>query len=84
MAEAGADRRLAWVGQALPIVRWLPAYKRSNLRGDLLAGLVVGALLIPQSLGYARIAGVPVQIGLYAVPLALIAYAVLGLSLIHI
>ena len=48
--------------------------------GDLLAGLIVAALLIPQSLGYARIAGVPVQIGLYAVPLALVAYAVLGSS----
>ena len=80
MAEAGADRRKGWVGRALPIFRWLPAYKRSNLRGDVLAGLIVAALLIPQSLGYARIAGVPVQIGLYAVPLALVAYAVLGSS----
>jgi high affinity sulfate transporter 1 len=71
---------LAWVGRALPIVRWLPTYRRSSLRGDLLAGLAVAALLIPQALGYARIAGVPVQIGLYAVPLALVAYAVLGSS----
>jgi high affinity sulfate transporter 1 len=64
----------------LPVFRWLPTYQRSNLRGDLLAGFVVAALLIPQSLGYARIAGVPVQVGLYAVPLALVAYAVLGSS----
>ena len=41
---------------------------------------MVAALLVPQSLGYARIAGVPVQVGLYAVPLALLAYAVLGSS----
>ena len=41
---------------------------------------MVAALLIPQSLGYARIAGVPVEVGLYAVPLALLAYAVLGSS----
>jgi high affinity sulfate transporter 1 len=68
------------VGRAVPIFRWLPTYKLGNLRGDLLAGLIVGALLIPQSLGYARIAGVPVQIGLYAVPLALVAYAVFGSS----
>ena len=64
----------------MPIFRWLPSYKLSNLRGDLMAGLIVGALLIPQSLGYARIAGVPVEIGLYSVPLALVAYAVLGSS----
>jgi high affinity sulfate transporter 1 len=66
--------------RSVPIMRWLPAYDRSQLRGDLLAGAMVAALLVPQSLGYARIAGVPVQVGLYAVPLSLIAYAVLGSS----
>lgn len=65
---------------AVPMVGWVPAYPRENLSGDLLAGAIVAALLIPQSLGYARIAGVPVQVGLYAVPLALLAYAVLGSS----
>ena len=55
-------------------------YDRSRLRGDVLAGAIVAALMVPQSLGYARIAGVPVQVGLYAVPLALLAYAVLGSS----
>ena len=68
------------LADAAPIVRWLPAYDRSRWRGDVLAGAMVAALLVPQSLGYARIAGVPVQVGLYAVPLALIAYAVLGSS----
>ena len=65
---------------AIPILRWLPDYRRSQLRGDVLAGAIVAALLVPQSLGYARIAGVPVEVGLYAVPLALLAYAVLGSS----
>jgi SulP family sulfate permease len=63
-----------------PILRWLPEYRRSRLRGDVLAGAIVAALLVPQSLGYARIAGVPVEVGLYAVPLALLAYAVFGSS----
>ncbi len=72
--------RRGQLAAALPIFRWLPAYRRSRLRGDVLAGAIVAALLIPQSLGYARIAGVPVEIGLYAVPLALLAYAVLGSS----
>jgi high affinity sulfate transporter 1 len=61
-------------------MQWLPAYDRSRLRGDVTAGAIVAALLIPQSLGYARIAGVPVEVGLYAIPLALLAYAVLGSS----
>jgi high affinity sulfate transporter 1 len=45
-----------------------------------MAGVVVAALAVPQSLGYASIAGVPVEVGLYAVPIALLAYAVLGSS----
>lgn len=67
-------------GFALPIRAWLPGYRREWLRGDLLAGLVVAALAVPQSLGYAAIAGVPVQVGLYAVPTAMLAYAVFGSS----
>jgi sulfate permease, SulP family len=69
----------AWT-RYVPLARWLPHYSRRYLAGDLLAGLVVAALAIPQSLGYAGIAGVPVIVGLYAIPLALIAYAVLGSS----
>lgn len=64
----------------LPITGWLPRYRRRFIAGDVLAGLVVAALAVPQSLGYAGIAGVPVIVGLYAIPLALIAYAVLGSS----
>jgi len=66
--------------ERLPVRQWLPGYRRDWLGGDLLAGAVVAALVIPQSLGYAAIAGVPVQVGLYAVPLALLAYALLGSS----
>lgn len=68
------------MARVVPMMQWLPEYPRHRLRGDLIAGAVVAALLVPQSLGYARIAGVPVQVGLYAVPLALLAYAVLGSS----
>ena len=64
----------------LPILTWLPAYQRANLTGDLLAGAVVAALIVPQALGYAGIAGVPVEMGLYAIPLALVAYAFFGSS----
>ena len=68
------------LGSYLPVTSWARRYRKSWLSGDLLAGLVVAALAIPQSLGYAGIAGVPVMVGLYSIPLALIAYAVLGSS----
>jgi sulfate permease, SulP family len=64
----------------LPILTWLRLYKRAQLRLDIVAGVVVAALAVPQSLGYASIAGVPVQVGLYAVPIALLVYAALGSS----
>jgi high affinity sulfate transporter 1 len=68
------------VGRWVPVASWLPRYRRRDLPADLLAGTVVAALAVPQSLGYAGIAGVPVQVGLYAIPLALVAYAVFGSS----
>jgi SulP family sulfate permease len=64
----------------LPILRWLPAYDRSGLSADLLAGLSVWALLVPQSLAYSALAGVPVQYGLYTAFAALVVYALFGTS----
>jgi len=58
----------------------LRGYTRALLREDLLAALVVSVLLIPQSLAYAMLAGLPPQIGLYASLLPLLAYAALGSS----
>ena len=74
-----ASRGARWM-RFVPIAGWLPQYRRRLIVGDILAGLVVAALAIPQSLGYAGIAGVPIIVGLYSIPLALIAYAVLGSS----
>jgi SulP family sulfate permease len=64
----------------VPILTWLPGYERRWLRGDVVAGAVVAALAVPQALGYAALAGAPVEMGLYAVPVALLVYAVLGSS----
>ncbi len=64
----------------VPLVAWLPHYQVAWLRGDVVAGAVVAALAVPQALGYASIAGAPVEVGLYAVPVALVAYAVFGSS----
>lgn len=65
---------------AIPILDWLPNYSRSWLRGDLVAALTLWALLVPESMAYAGIAGVPPEAGLYLAPAALIIYAILGTS----
>lgn len=62
----------------LPILDWGRHYDRSWLRGDLIAGLAVAALVVPKSLGYAGIAGVPIQHGLYAAAAGTILYALFG------
>ena len=59
----------------LPVVGWLPRYERRWLRGDLAAGIAVTALIVPKDLGYAGIAGVPLQNGLYAAAAGAIIYA---------
>ena len=65
--------------QLVPV--WALAYRRNWLAGDLTAGLIVTVMLIPQSLAYALLAGLPAQVGLYASILPLIAYALLGSSM---
>ena len=63
------------ITRLIPIVGWLPSYDRSLLRGDLVAGIVVTALIVPKNLGYAGIAGIPLQNGLYAAAAGAIVYA---------
>ncbi len=58
----------------------LRGYPRADALPDIGAGLLVAALAVPQSLGYAAVAGVPVQVGLYTLPPALLAYALFGSS----
>ena len=64
----------------IPMTDWLPGYQRSWLGGDFLAGATVWAVLIPSAMAYAGIVGVDPIVGLYTVPLALVAYAVFGTS----
>src|SRR4051812_22192761 len=59
----------------LPVLQWLGTYDRKWLRGDLAAGIAVTALIVPKDLGYAGIAGVPLQNGLYAAAAGAIVYA---------
>lgn len=64
----------------VPIVGWLRHYDRRWLRGDLIAGVTVAALIVPKNLGYAGIAGIPLQNGLYAAAAAAILYGIFGTS----
>jgi sulfate permease, SulP family len=68
------------VQRLLPILRWLPGYRRDWLLPDVLAGLAVWAVMVPEGMAYAGIVGVPPIIGLYTLVPPLIAYALLGTS----
>ncbi|MDH4169592.1 MAG: solute carrier family 26 protein [Acidimicrobiia bacterium] len=59
---------------------WSRGYGRSEVQGDLAAGLTVGAMLVPQAMAYAQLAGLPPEIGLYASTLPLVVYALFGTS----
>jgi SulP family sulfate permease len=69
--------RLAGV---IPAVTWLSRYRGRELSADLVAAVIVTIMLIPQSLAYAMLAGLPAQVGLYASILPLVAYALFGSS----
>ena len=64
----------------LPILDWGRRYNRQTLISDLVAALIVTIMLIPQSLAYALLAGLPPEVGLYASVLPLVAYAIFGTS----
>jgi len=64
----------------IPLLEWLPKYKKEYLSGDLSAGLTVGIMLIPQGMAYAMIAGLPPVFGLYAALIPQVIYGILGTS----
>ena len=69
---------LVYLADKVPIVGWLPRYNYRWLVNDVIAGLTIGLMLIPQSLAYAKIATIPVQYGLMAAWLPAILYAFMG------
>jgi len=75
-SAAGRFRSERW----LPAIAWLRGYDRAALGNDLFAALIVTLMLIPQSLAYAMLAGLPPEVGLYASIAPLVAYAVFGTS----
>lgn len=68
------------LARTLPILDWGRRYQRSTFTNDMIAALIVTIMLIPQSLAYAMLAGLPAEVGLYASVLPLVAYAIFGSS----
>jgi SulP family sulfate permease len=64
----------------LPVLDWIPGYRRDWLLPDVLAGLALWAVMVPEGMAYAGIVGVPPIMGLYTIVPALLAYALLGTS----
>ena len=64
----------------IPATAWLRAYERAWLRSDLMARLTAAAVVVPQAMAYADIAGLPLAVGLYTALVPLVVYAVMGTS----
>lgn len=78
--QAKTGSRRPFLHRLLPAFDWLPGYGRATFTADLAAGLTVGAVLIPQGMAYALVAGLPPQAGLYAAVFPVLAYALFGRS----
>ena len=68
------------IKKVIPILEWLPNYNKSLFKGDLIAGITVGIILIPQGIAYALIAGLPPIYGLYCALVPQVLYAIFGSS----
>jgi SulP family sulfate permease len=66
------------LARAIPILQWLPHYETAWFRADLIAGLTLWGILVPEGIAYAALAGAPVQAGLYTLLGSLVVYAILG------
>lgn len=76
----GPTNQASLLQRIVPALGWLPAYRRAWLPSDVLAGLAVWAVMIPEGMAYAGIVGVPPIMGLYTIVPPLIAYALFGSS----
>ena len=63
-----------------PVAQWIPSYNLQWLKRDLMAGITVSILLVPQSLAYATLAGLPPEWGLYASVMPILFYVIWGTS----
>ncbi|MGZ8566792.1 MAG: SulP family inorganic anion transporter, partial [Actinomycetota bacterium] len=78
--EAAGETTAGGIGRWIPGVRMLRTYRGSWLRSDLIAGVVLASILVPQGMAYAELAGLPPVTGLYTTIACLVAYALMGPS----
>ncbi|NQV22253.1 MAG: hypothetical protein HQ511_12640 [Rhodospirillales bacterium] len=76
----GAKMSTSDLRRFIPALEWSARYRQEDLPADILAGVIVAIMLVPQAMAYALLAGLPPEIGLYASILPLIAYAAFGTS----
>jgi MFS superfamily sulfate permease-like transporter len=68
------------ISRFLPVAGWLPDCTPKSIRADVIAGIALAGLLVPEGMAYAGIAGVPPQMGLYAAMAGMFVYALFGTS----
>jgi sulfate permease, SulP family len=68
------------LSRVLPVLSWLPSYDRTWLIADIIAGLTLWGLVVPEGMAYAGVAGLPPQFGLYTLVASLLVYALFGTS----
>ncbi|KAI1315534.1 hypothetical protein EDD11_000670 [Mortierella claussenii] len=69
-----------YIYERFPIIKWLPKYQRGWAIRDIVAGITVGLIVVPQGMSYAKVAGLPVQHGLYSAYIGAIFYCFMGTS----
>lgn len=70
-----------WLEIFLPMTKWLKTYKwKESFLQDIIAGCTVGVMIVPQSMSYAKLAGLPVEYGLYSALMPVYAYSFFGSS----
>ncbi len=80
LKQSHSTKAMFGIRRLIPMAGWLPTYPRDHLVSDLLAGIIVAVMLVPQSMAYALLAGLPPQVGLYASIVPLILYGIFGSS----
>jgi sulfate permease, SulP family len=80
MTRIQSSHQLNGFARFIPILSWLPRYDRAWLSIDVIAGLTLWGLVVPEAMAYAGIAGLPPQAGLYTLLASLLIYALLGTS----
>ena len=78
--KSARTQKQSYISTFLPCINWIKNYRKIDLNSDLFSGIITALLFIPQAMAYAMLAGLPVQVGLYASILPPAIYALFGTS----